>query len=208
MRYITSEWNGQFVELNVGERDIKRDFIIATTYNGDNSASMKKKKTLKKSMGYFCLQEERRRTGRYVAGGTALAVILLGLHHLLLRGASTITGVCIPAVIMALYIIWVLYSARRDRRKVAAFEMLRYFLCCFSFLPLITLFSPIHPLSLLSLISSLSLSIFLPLASCNSSAKSARAIRLWNAFSTNVNKSMQIIACYSGNVIRLWKSVT
>ncbi|XP_012233871.1 uncharacterized protein [Linepithema humile] len=63
--------------------------------------------------------EERSRTGRYVAGGTALAVMLLALHHLLLRGASTgsIAGVCIPAVIMASYIIWVLYSARRDRRK-------------------------------------------------------------------------------------------
>ncbi|EZA56301.1 hypothetical protein X777_02920 [Ooceraea biroi] len=61
--------------------------------------------------------EERRRTGRYVAGGTALAVTLVGLHHLLLRGASTIAGVCIPAIIMASYIIWVLYSARRDRRK-------------------------------------------------------------------------------------------
>ncbi|KAG7202062.1 hypothetical protein KM043_004740 [Ampulex compressa] len=60
---------------------------------------------------------DRRRTGRYVAGGTALALTLLGLHHLLLRGASTIAGVCIPAIIMASYVIWVLYSARKDRRK-------------------------------------------------------------------------------------------
>ncbi|XP_029162172.1 uncharacterized protein LOC114933762 [Nylanderia fulva] len=65
--------------------------------------------------------EERRRTGRYVAGGMALAFTLLGLHHLLLRGASTIAGVCVPAIIMALYIIWVLYSARRDRRKALRF---------------------------------------------------------------------------------------
>ncbi|KAL6264995.1 hypothetical protein P5V15_005087 [Pogonomyrmex californicus] len=65
--------------------------------------------------------EDRRRTGRYVAGGTVLAVTLLGLHHLLLRGASTIAGVCVPAVIMASYIIWVLYSARRDRRKALRF---------------------------------------------------------------------------------------
>lgn len=71
-------------------------------------------------MRYFCCQEDRRRTGRYVAGGTALAVMLLGLHHLFLRGASTIAGVCVPAIIMASYIIWVLYSARRDRRKVNA----------------------------------------------------------------------------------------
>ncbi|XP_070161491.1 uncharacterized protein [Polyergus mexicanus] len=68
-------------------------------------------------------QEERRRTGRYIAGGTVLAVTLLGLHHLLLQAASTIAGVCIPAIIMALYIIWVLYSARRDRRKAVRFAM-------------------------------------------------------------------------------------
>ncbi|XP_019695838.1 uncharacterized protein LOC105180719 [Harpegnathos saltator] len=61
--------------------------------------------------------DERRRTGRYIAGGTALAVTLLGLHHVLQRGAFTIAGVCIPTIIMASYIIWVLYSARRDRRK-------------------------------------------------------------------------------------------
>ncbi|XP_011868049.1 PREDICTED: uncharacterized protein LOC105562110 [Vollenhovia emeryi] len=61
--------------------------------------------------------EDRRRTGRYVAGGTALAFTLLGLYHLFLRGASTIAGVCVPAIIMASYIIWVLYAARRDRRK-------------------------------------------------------------------------------------------
>ncbi|XP_072744973.1 uncharacterized protein [Anoplolepis gracilipes] len=67
--------------------------------------------------------EERRRTGRYIAGGTALAGALLGLYHLLLRGASTIAGVCIPAMIMALYIIWVLYSARRDRRKALRFAI-------------------------------------------------------------------------------------
>ncbi|XP_066588846.1 uncharacterized protein [Prorops nasuta] len=61
--------------------------------------------------------EERRRTGRYIAGGTVLAATLLALHHALLRDASTIAGVCIPAILMASYILWVLYSARRDRRK-------------------------------------------------------------------------------------------
>ncbi|XP_025987112.2 uncharacterized protein LOC105203759 [Solenopsis invicta] len=65
--------------------------------------------------------EERRRTGRYVAGGTALAVMLLALHHLFLRGTSTIAGVCVPTIIMASYLIWVLYSARRDRRKALRF---------------------------------------------------------------------------------------
>ena len=70
----------------------------------------------------FIWQEDRRRTGRYVAGGTALAVILLALHHILLRGAPTIAGICIPAIIMAIYVLWVLYSARRDRRKVGEWK--------------------------------------------------------------------------------------
>ncbi|XP_018338731.1 PREDICTED: uncharacterized protein LOC108746444 [Trachymyrmex septentrionalis] len=71
----------------------------------------------------FSQPEDHRRTGRYVAGGTALAFTLLGLHHLFLQGTSTIAGVCVPAIIMASYIIWVLYSARRDRRKALRFAM-------------------------------------------------------------------------------------
>ncbi|XP_017767046.1 PREDICTED: uncharacterized protein LOC108555763 [Eufriesea mexicana] len=65
--------------------------------------------------------DERRRTGRYVAGGAVLAIMLLAVHHALLRDASTITGVCIPAIIMVSYIIWILYSAHRDRRKALRF---------------------------------------------------------------------------------------
>ncbi|KAI4499198.1 hypothetical protein M0802_005781 [Mischocyttarus mexicanus] len=61
--------------------------------------------------------EDQSRTGRYVAGGAALAGTLLALYHVLLRGTSSIAGICIPVIIMASYIIWVLYSARRDRRK-------------------------------------------------------------------------------------------
>ncbi|CAK9821907.1 hypothetical protein ANTRET_LOCUS546 [Anthophora retusa] len=61
--------------------------------------------------------DERRRTGRYVAVGAVLAIMLLAVHHALLRDASTITGVCIPAIIMVSYIVWILYSAHRDRRK-------------------------------------------------------------------------------------------
>ncbi|XP_029038610.1 uncharacterized protein LOC114873962 [Osmia bicornis bicornis] len=65
--------------------------------------------------------DERRRTGRYVAGGAVLAIMLLSVHHALLRDASTITGVCIPAIIMVFYIVWILYSAHRDRRKALRF---------------------------------------------------------------------------------------
>ncbi|OXU22527.1 hypothetical protein TSAR_015583 [Trichomalopsis sarcophagae] len=60
-------------------------------------------------------KEERRRTGRYVAGGAALAIILIAVYHVFARGASTMAGICIPAIIMVTYILWVLYAARRDR---------------------------------------------------------------------------------------------
>lgn len=131
MHHNTKQTN----ELNVGEQRDKYEIILH-------------EKVFKKNMRmeHFCWQEERRRTGRYVAGGTALAVTLLGLHHLLLRGASTIAGVCIPAIIMALYIIWVLYSARRDRRKVVRFEMFHFYY--FPFFPLYPFLSFSFPLSL------------------------------------------------------------
>ncbi|XP_015514413.2 uncharacterized protein LOC124309240 [Neodiprion virginianus] len=63
--------------------------------------------------------DERRRTGRYIAGGTALAVTLLALHHVLMRGSSSLAGIFVPALIMTIYVLWVLYSARRDRQKAA-----------------------------------------------------------------------------------------
>ncbi|XP_058806661.1 uncharacterized protein LOC131673036 [Phymastichus coffea] len=66
---------------------------------------------------HLSTKEERRSTGRYIAGGAAIAIILLALHHVFVRGASSIAGICIPAIIMAIYIIWVLYTARRDQRR-------------------------------------------------------------------------------------------
>ncbi|XP_011297243.1 uncharacterized protein [Fopius arisanus] len=61
--------------------------------------------------------EERRRTGRYLAGGAALAVTLLVTHHVLLKGASAAAGICIPAIFMTCYLLWVIYTVRRDRAK-------------------------------------------------------------------------------------------
>ncbi|XP_012258123.1 uncharacterized protein LOC125501021 isoform X2 [Athalia rosae] len=63
--------------------------------------------------------EDRRRTGRYVAGGTALAVTLLAFHHVLMRRSSSLAGIFVPVLIMTIYVLWVLYSARRDRLKAA-----------------------------------------------------------------------------------------
>lgn len=56
-----------------------------------------------------------------------LAIMLLAMHQALLRDASTIAGVCIPAIIMISYIIWILYSAHRDRRKVKVFFLIEQY---------------------------------------------------------------------------------
>ncbi|PBC33706.1 hypothetical protein APICC_06802 [Apis cerana cerana] len=83
-------------------------YIVDWIFNNNNNNNNK-------------IPEERRRTGRYVAGGAVLAIMLLAMHQALLRDASTIAGVCIPAIIMISYIIWILYSAHRDRRKALRF---------------------------------------------------------------------------------------
>ncbi|XP_024942290.1 uncharacterized protein LOC107269278 isoform X2 [Cephus cinctus] len=73
-------------------------------------------------------KEERRKTGRFVAASSALTLTLFALYHGLLRGASTIARIFIPAIIMLVYVLWVLYSARRDRlkalRRASAMQLL------------------------------------------------------------------------------------
>ncbi|XP_026670474.1 uncharacterized protein LOC108626248 [Ceratina calcarata] len=64
---------------------------------------------------------DRRRTGRYVAVGAVLAITLLAVHQTLLRETFPVTGICIPAIIMVSYILWILYSAHRDRRRALRF---------------------------------------------------------------------------------------
>uniref|UniRef100_A0ABD2WXL1 Uncharacterized protein n=1 Tax=Trichogramma kaykai TaxID=54128 RepID=A0ABD2WXL1_9HYME len=72
-------------------------------------------------------KEERRRTGRYVAVAAAFVILLIGFFHIFARGASsTIAGICIPAAIMATYIIWMLYAARRDRIKAERLASMAY----------------------------------------------------------------------------------
>ncbi|XP_008559513.1 uncharacterized protein LOC103579774 isoform X1 [Microplitis demolitor] len=62
--------------------------------------------------------KKKHRTGRYIAVGAFLIVTLLTLHHVLLRDASKIAGIFVPTIIMGCYILWIAYSARRDKLKV------------------------------------------------------------------------------------------
>ncbi|KAJ8679352.1 hypothetical protein QAD02_015139 [Eretmocerus hayati] len=63
------------------------------------------------------LKEERRRNGRYLAGGVALAMLLIVFYHTFARGALTAGGFWTPSIIMAAYILWVLYVARKDQPR-------------------------------------------------------------------------------------------
>ncbi|KAK9877867.1 hypothetical protein WA026_020095 [Henosepilachna vigintioctopunctata] len=52
------------------------------------------------------LREERRRTGRYVATGTAIILSLLGLNQSLARGSPEYAILFLPALGMFIYVLW------------------------------------------------------------------------------------------------------
>lgn len=80
---------------------------------------MKKKRFGTPIIFLICFKEERRRTGRFLAGGVALGLILMTVHHLIARGTSTTPNIWVPAIIMACYVMWVLHAAHKDREKAS-----------------------------------------------------------------------------------------
>ncbi|XP_065086122.1 uncharacterized protein LOC135708109, partial [Ochlerotatus camptorhynchus] len=62
--------------------------------------------------------EERKANGRIIAVCVALFLIFLGLYHAWLRRTAVVAGVIVPVLIMLLYTAWVLYSAKRHKRKM------------------------------------------------------------------------------------------
>ena len=63
------------------------------------------------------IQEERRATGRMVAVIVALLLILLAMYHAWVRRTAVLAGVIVPALIMILYTAWILYSAKKDKKR-------------------------------------------------------------------------------------------
>lgn len=63
-------------------------------------------------------QEERRRTGRYVAIVVGISLVCLAIYHAWVRKIPVLASLLVPALIMLLYIAWVLYTAARDKKKV------------------------------------------------------------------------------------------
>ncbi|KAK7873121.1 hypothetical protein R5R35_006350 [Gryllus longicercus] len=61
--------------------------------------------------------EERRRNGQYAAVCLVLVAAVMGLYHACTRQNAVLAGFMVPALIMLLYLLWVLYSASRARAK-------------------------------------------------------------------------------------------
>ncbi|XP_044757669.1 uncharacterized protein LOC123315846 [Coccinella septempunctata] len=63
------------------------------------------------------LREERRRTGRYVATGTAIFLSLLGLNQSLARGNPEYAALFLPALIMFFYVLWRIRKTNKDNQE-------------------------------------------------------------------------------------------
>ncbi|CAH2086292.1 unnamed protein product [Euphydryas editha] len=64
------------------------------------------------------VKEERRRTGRYIAILVGISLFLLALYHAWVRRIPVIASLVVPALIMFVYVGWVLYTASRDKKRV------------------------------------------------------------------------------------------
>ncbi|XP_063239232.1 uncharacterized protein LOC134540423 [Bacillus rossius redtenbacheri] len=60
-------------------------------------------------------KEERRSTGRYVVLVVVVSACVLGLYQACLQHNAVLAGLIVPALIMVMYVAWVLYTARNSR---------------------------------------------------------------------------------------------
>ncbi|XP_050345642.1 uncharacterized protein LOC126770319 isoform X2 [Nymphalis io] len=65
-------------------------------------------------------EEERRRTGRYIAILVGISLFLLALYHAWVRRIPVVASLVVPALIMFVYVGWVLYTASRDKKRLLA----------------------------------------------------------------------------------------
>lgn len=63
-------------------------------------------------------EEERRRTGRYLAVTVILFIIALGLYHTVSRFASDASALVSAAMIMFLYLLWLWYASQRRKLQL------------------------------------------------------------------------------------------
>ncbi|XP_048479614.1 uncharacterized protein LOC119693676 [Plutella xylostella] len=63
------------------------------------------------------IKEERQRTGRYIAILVGILLFLLAIYHAWVRRIPFIASLIVPAIIMLIYVGWVLYTASRDKHR-------------------------------------------------------------------------------------------
>ncbi|CAK1545271.1 unnamed protein product [Leptosia nina] len=66
----------------------------------------------------FTNEEERRRTGRYIAILVGICLLLVAIYHAWVRRIPVVASLVIPALIMFVYVGWVLYTASRDKKRL------------------------------------------------------------------------------------------
>nr|CAD7440357.1 unnamed protein product [Timema bartmani] len=64
------------------------------------------------------VKEERRNTGRYVVVIVVACACLLGLYQACLQQNAVLAGLIVPALIMVIYVAWVLYTARHSQKQI------------------------------------------------------------------------------------------
>ncbi|XP_014370360.1 uncharacterized protein LOC106720279 [Papilio machaon] len=68
------------------------------------------------------IKEERRRTGRYIAILVGISLLILAIYHAWVRRIPVVASLVVPALIMFVYVAWVLYTASRDKHKFFQFQ--------------------------------------------------------------------------------------
>lgn len=74
---------------------------------------------------FYILQEERRRTGRYMAILVGISLFILALYHAWVRRIPIVASLVVPALIMFVYVAWILYTASREKHRVIIYGFCR-----------------------------------------------------------------------------------
>ncbi|XP_075992845.1 uncharacterized protein LOC142987797 isoform X2 [Anticarsia gemmatalis] len=101
--------------------NLKLNNDVKSTSGDDKSpeSTVKDEQTSKR----YQQEEERRRTGRYIAILVGISLFILALYHAWVRRIPVVASLVVPALIMFVYVAWVLYTASRDKHKFHLFDI-------------------------------------------------------------------------------------
>ncbi|CAB3255390.1 unnamed protein product [Arctia plantaginis] len=105
---------------NNATMNLKLNNDVKSSINGDISSDsiVKDELTSKRQQ-----EEERRRTGRYIAILVGILLFILAIYHAWIRKIPVVASLVVPALIMFVYVAWVLYTASRDKHKFHLFDV-------------------------------------------------------------------------------------